>query len=55
MGYEFMMGRRPYVGKSRKEIRDAIFAKQIQLKKTDIPEGWSLEAADFINKVIISN
>ena len=27
MGYEFMMGRRPYVGKTRKEIRDGIFAK----------------------------
>ena len=27
MGYEFMLGRRPYVGRSRKEIRDMIFAK----------------------------
>ena len=29
IGYEFMMGRRPYVGRSRKEIRDMIFAKQV--------------------------
>lgn len=28
MGYEFMLGRRPYLGKSRKEIRDQILAKQ---------------------------
>lgn len=42
---------RPYNGKSRKDIRDAIFAKQIQIKKHEIPEGWSIEAADFINKV----
>ena len=27
MGYEFMNGKRPYIGKSRKEIRDTIFAK----------------------------
>lgn len=27
MGYEFMLGRRPYVGKTRKDIRDQILAK----------------------------
>lgn len=26
-------------------------ARQVQIKKNEIPEGWSLEAADFINKV----
>jgi serine/threonine protein kinase len=50
--FEFMMGRRPYIGKTRKEIRDKIFEKQVVLKKADLPEGWSLEAADFINKLI---
>ena len=52
MIYEFMMGKRPYLGKTRKEIRDAILAKQVQLKKDDIPQGWSLEAADLVNKLI---
>ncbi len=51
LAYEFMLGRRPYLGRSRKEIRDAILAKQEQIKRQDIPEGWSLEAADFINRV----
>lgn len=32
MGYEFMLGRRPYVGKNRKEIRDQILAKQAMIK-----------------------
>lgn len=32
LGYEFMMGRRPYLGKSRKEIRDQILAKQATIK-----------------------
>jgi protein kinase A len=50
--YEFMTGRRPYIGRSRKDIRDSILAKQVQLKRQDIPEGWSLEAADFCNKLL---
>jgi len=49
-----MMGKRPYLGRSRKEIRDNILAKQVQLKRSEIPSGWSLEAADFINRVFIS-
>ena len=50
--YELMIGRRPYLGKSRKEIRDKILAEQITIKKSDIPPNWSIEAADFINKTI---
>jgi serine/threonine protein kinase len=50
--FEFMFGRRPYTGKNRKEIRDKIFEKQVVLKKSDLPEGWSMEAADFVNKLI---
>ena len=49
--YEFIFGQRPYPGKNRREIREAIFAKQVVIKKSEMPEGWSLEAADFINKV----
>ena len=51
IAWECMFGRRPYQGKSRKEIRDAILEKQAQIRKNEVPEGWSLEAADFINKV----
>jgi serine/threonine protein kinase len=50
--YEFMLGRRPYIGKTRKDIRDAILAKQVQLKSQDIPSGWSLESLDFANKLL---
>jgi hypothetical protein len=28
-----------------------MFCKDINIKSTDIPAGWSLEGADFINKV----
>jgi serum/glucocorticoid-regulated kinase 1/serum/glucocorticoid-regulated kinase 2 len=52
MAFECMYGRRPYIGKSRKEIRDHILQKQIQIRKPDIPSNWSTAAADFINKMI---
>ena len=29
IAYECMMGRRPYLGRNRKEIRDQILAKQV--------------------------
>ena len=31
--YEFMLGKRPYPGKTRKDIRDSIIKNQIHLKK----------------------
>lgn len=43
---------RPYLGRNRKEIRDQILAKQVQIKKTEIPDGWSIESADFVNRMI---
>lgn len=51
MAFEFMYGVRPYLGKSRKEIKELILARQVQIKKGDVMDGWSAEAADFINKV----
>lgn len=51
IAYEFMMGFRPYTGKSRKEIKEKIMAKQVQVKKQEVPTDWSYEAADFINRV----
>ena len=51
--YELMMGKRPYTGKNRKEIKDQMMQKQIFLDYDNIPLGWSQEAADFINKLLI--
>ena len=28
-----------------------MFSKDINIKNTDLPEGWSMEAADITNKV----
>ena len=52
IGYEFMNGKRPYLGKNRKEIKANILSTQAQVKKGMIPEGWSVESADFINRLI---
>lgn len=51
IAYEFMLGRRPYFGRNRKEIRDQILAKQVQVKEEEMQEGWSPLAMDFVNKV----
>lgn len=50
--YEIMLGKRPVTGKDRSEVRERILETQIQVKKNEIPEGWSLECADFINRLI---
>lgn len=50
--YESMLGKRPYNGKSRKEIRDQILAKQVIIKSEEVPRGWSQNAVDFINSLI---
>jgi protein kinase A len=52
IAYECMHGRRPYIGKSRKEIREHIMSKQVEIKSHEVPQGWSAEAADFINRMI---
>lgn len=51
--YEIMMLRRPYSGRDRKDIRDQILSKQVQIRMHEIPQGWSIECADFINQLLI--
>ena len=53
IGYELMMGKRPYKGKNRKEIKQQIINKQIFINENEIPFNWSFDSADFINKLLI--
>lgn len=46
------LANRPYYGKTRKDIRNHILSKQVQIKRHEIPPGWSIEAADFVNKTL---
>lgn len=52
MGYEFMLGERPYVGKTRKDIKQAVLSHQVLIDHDDLPEGWSRESAFFINALL---
>jgi len=49
--YECITHYRPYMGKNRKEIRDAVLNKQVQLKIDDNSE-WTDELIDLVNRLI---
>ena len=53
--YEMMMKKRPYVGKNRQEIKEKMSKEQVQIKKGQIPKGWSPQIADFVNKLLMIN
>ena len=56
IGYEFLMGKRPYIGKNRKEIKNLVLNKEAFI---DINENkdkdWSKECIDFINRCLKKN
>ena len=50
--YELMYGHRPYIGKNKHEVKQLILTKQAEIDYTDLPNGFSNEIADFINRLI---
>ena len=52
IGYEFMLGKRPYNGKNRKEIKEKMFGKRIKINRNEMNKGWSIESIEFINQVL---
>ena len=53
IGYEFLMGKRPYVGKNRKEIKQLVLSKEVSIDENDNKEKlWSKECIDFINRCL---
>ena len=54
IGYEFLMGKRPYVGKNRKEIKQLVLSKEAYIDNNiDNKEKiWSNECIDFINRCL---
>jgi len=58
IGYELILGRRPYKGKSRKEIKKllATTEKDILIEPEDNKNNrWTKECIDFINKCLKKN
>lgn len=53
MIYEFMVGKRPYVGKNRQEIREQILARQARVTPEELPKGWSNSCLDFVNGLLL--
>ena len=52
MAYEFMKGVRPYLFQDKKEFLKIITKIKIIIKRNDLPDGWSIESADFINRLL---
>ena len=50
--HEIMKGYKPYKGPDRISYKEQILNGQALLKKADMPESWTPEAVDFINKCI---
>ena len=52
IGFEFMMGFRPYNGRNRKEIKDVILNTQAKINMNKVPYGWGKDSVDFINRLL---
>ena len=52
IGYEFMLGKRPYYGKNRKEIKEQMLSTPAFIKEENIAHGGSTDSADFINLLL---
>ena len=53
LAFELMMGKRPYVGRTKKEIKEKMITKEIHLKQKDLPKGWNdVNVIDFINRLL---
>lgn len=50
-----MIGERPYITSNKDELRLLMSRHSATIKKDSIPEGWSIEAADFANKLLHRN
>ena len=50
--YELMYGHRPYLGNNKHEVKQLILTKQAKIEVEDLPEDFSHEIADFINRLI---
>lgn len=48
----FTVTERPYRGRDRKEIREAMVAREVAAKPSELPLGWSMHALDFMNRLL---
>jgi len=53
IGYECILGKRPYVGANRKEIREMIINKQAKIEGSDKLKDWDQNAFDLVNSLLL--
>ena len=51
VGYEFLIGKRPYIGKNRKEIKQLVLSKEVFIEENK-DKSWSNTCIDFINRCL---
>jgi hypothetical protein len=47
-----MLNKRPYKGRTRKELKEQMLHKKIKLKSTQCQPNWDAEVVDFINSLL---
>ena len=50
--YELIFGKRPFRGKNKDEIAENILNKNINLNENNMKEKFSIDAADFVNRLL---
>ena len=50
--YELTYGHRPYLGKTKHEVKQLILTKQAKVEYDELPDDYHDECADFINELI---
>ena len=50
--YELIFGHRPYLGKSKHEIKQLILTRQAHVDYDELPDGFKEDVCDFINNLI---
>jgi serine/threonine protein kinase len=53
--YELMNGMRPYLEVGAAQTRKYLSENQFSMKRHAVPEGWGIESADFINRLLQKN
>ena len=55
IGYELIFGKKPFSGRNKKEIAEKLLYRNIDLRKYNLPEGYTQSLADFITRLLKRN
>lgn len=50
--HELVMGKRPYEGKNKAEVKEEIMKRDVKISTEDLPHGWSRSLIDLINRLL---